>query len=219
MQHFKMLLFLLAILLVAGVDAQEGETPETFTDCELEATYKDRMTCHNRAMNNLIFKKLKENVASLQVAAGDTLKVNYDIKIDDSGTSTLTSLKATNAATKNIVQEIVDGLEAVTPFQNSKGNPVAVSYGASRVFKMNANGELELYDWRDEQGIAEEADVPFATIENVPVYPGCKGDDNAKLKKCMSDKVSAFVAKHFDMKMIEALNLPPKDIALPYNSK
>jgi protein TonB len=54
------------------------------------------------------------------------------------------------------------------------------------------------------------ADVPYAVIENVPVYPGCDGNTNAALKKCMSDKIAEFVNLHFNMKMIESLNLPPK---------
>lgn len=55
-----------------------------------------------------------------------------------------------------------------------------------------------------------KADVPFATIENVPIYPGCKGDDNIELKNCMSSKISEFVNHHFDMKKIEAKDLPAK---------
>jgi protein TonB len=54
-----------------------------------------------------------------------------------------------------------------------------------------------------------KGDVPFAVIENVPVYPDCTGN-NEELKKCMSTKISEFINIHFDMKKIEALNLPPK---------
>lgn len=53
-------------------------------------------------------------------------------------------------------------------------------------------------------------DVPFAVIEEVPVYPGCKGNDNIELKKCMSENISAYINKHFNMKRIAALDLPPK---------
>lgn len=55
-----------------------------------------------------------------------------------------------------------------------------------------------------------KGDVPFAAIENVPVYPGCKGSSNVELKDCMSTKIATFVSKHFDMKKIEAMDLPPK---------
>ncbi|WP_310991311.1 energy transducer TonB [Aequorivita marina] len=56
----------------------------------------------------------------------------------------------------------------------------------------------------------KRADVPFAVIENVPVYPGCTENTNEELKNCMSDKISAFVDLHFNMNKIAALNLPPK---------
>lgn len=53
-------------------------------------------------------------------------------------------------------------------------------------------------------------DVPYAVIENVPVYPGCKGEDNIELKNCMSTKIAEFINQHFDIKKIEAMDLPPK---------
>jgi len=43
-------------------------------------------------------------------------------------------------------------------------------------------------------------DIPFAVIERVPIYPGCTGDDNAMLKQCMSENISAFVNQNFNIK-------------------
>ncbi len=53
-----------------------------------------------------------------------------------------------------------------------------------------------------------EEDVPFALIENVPVFPGCTGT-NAQLKKCMSDKIVKHVSKNFDVDLAQELGLPP----------
>lgn len=54
----------------------------------------------------------------------------------------------------------------------------------------------------------DTSEVAFAIIENVPIYPGCKGQDNAKLKQCMSEKISTFVGLHFNLRVAEPLNLP-----------
>lgn len=54
-----------------------------------------------------------------------------------------------------------------------------------------------------------DGDIPFAIIEKVPVYPGCTQTTNVELKKCMSTKISEFINRHFDMKKIGSLNLPP----------
>ena len=60
-----------------------------------------------------------------------------------------------------------------------------------------------------EEALDEEiADVPFAVIENVPVYPGCeKKRSNAEKKKCMSEKVQKFVQKKFNTELAGDLGL------------
>jgi protein TonB len=55
----------------------------------------------------------------------------------------------------------------------------------------------------------EEADVPFAVIDNVPIYPGCDGAENEILKKCMVDKIGQLVSENFNMKLVESLQLKP----------
>ena len=49
-------------------------------------------------------------------------------------------------------------------------------------------------------------DVPFAVIENAPIFPGCKGN-KAKLKKCLQEKIIAHVGKNFDTNLANELGL------------
>lgn len=51
-------------------------------------------------------------------------------------------------------------------------------------------------------------DVPFAIIENVPVYPGCKGT-NAEKKKCMVDKIRKHVNRKYNTGLAGDLGLSP----------
>lgn len=54
----------------------------------------------------------------------------------------------------------------------------------------------------------EVEDVPFAVIENVPIYPGCENlKTNDERKKCMSEKISQFVNKNFDTDLGSELGL------------
>lgn len=55
----------------------------------------------------------------------------------------------------------------------------------------------------EEVEVAEEveeiADVPFAVIENVPIFPGCEDEQtNEARKACMSEKINDFVNDRFD---------------------
>lgn len=67
----------------------------------------------------------------------------------------------------------------------------------------------EIIEIEEIEEVEEEiADVPFAVIENVPVYPGCeKAGNNAAKKKCMSDKVMKFVQKKFNTDLANDLGL------------
>lgn len=46
--------------------------------------------------------------------------------------------------------------------------------------------------------VEEEVTVPFAIVEKVPIYPGCKGKTNAELRKCFEAKVIAHIKKNYE---------------------
>lgn len=54
----------------------------------------------------------------------------------------------------------------------------------------------------------EIEDVPFAIIENVPVYPGCEGTEE-ELKACLQGKISNYVNANFNAKLGKELSLDP----------
>ena len=54
--------------------------------------------------------------------------------------------------------------------------------------------EVEVVEEEEEIG-----DVPFAVIEDVPVFPGCENERNNQARKdCMSEKIQQFVNRRFD---------------------
>ncbi|MFG6687521.1 energy transducer TonB [Mariniflexile sp. HNIBRBA6329] len=46
--------------------------------------------------------------------------------------------------------------------------------------------------------IEEDVDVPFAVIEDVPVFPGCEGLSKSKTKECFQKKIQEHVIKNFN---------------------
>ena len=54
----------------------------------------------------------------------------------------------------------------------------------------------------------EIGDVPFAVIEDVPIFPGCENQKNNDARKaCMSDKIQDFVNRKFDTSLGSDLGL------------
>ncbi len=66
--------------------------------------------------------------------------------------------------------------------------------------------EDEIEEVEEEEEVVE--DVPFSVIENVPVYPGCKGN-NTQLKKCMQEKITKHVNRKFNVDLAQDLSLTP----------
>tara|TARA_R110002049_G_scaffold293731_2_gene478993 strand:- start:39225 stop:39947 length:723 start_codon:yes stop_codon:yes gene_type:complete len=56
--------------------------------------------------------------------------------------------------------------------------------------------------------VEEDIEVPFAVIENVPVFPGCEKEKTNDAKKaCMSEEITKFVGKKFNTELASELGL------------
>ena len=67
---------------------------------------------------------------------------------------------------------------------------------------------VEVEEVEEIEEVEEDIEVPFAVIENVPVFPGCESKkSNDARKKCMSEKISKFVNKKFNTDLAQDLGL------------
>ncbi|MDY7394586.1 energy transducer TonB [Aureibaculum sp. 2210JD6-5] len=64
----------------------------------------------------------------------------------------------------------------------------------------------EIVEVVEEEVVAE--DVPFAIIEDAPIFPGCKGS-KAELKACLQKSIEKHVARKFDVNLASELGLDP----------
>ena len=71
------------------------------------------------------------------------------------------------------------------------------------------NQEIAEIEEIEEVIIEEEiVNVPFAVIENVPIFPGCENlSNNQERKQCMSTKVQEFVQRKFNSDLAGELGL------------
>jgi len=66
--------------------------------------------------------------------------------------------------------------------------------------------EVEIIEVEEEEEVME--DVPFAIIEDVPVYPGCKGSKE-KLRACLQANITKHVNRKFNSELASDLGLSP----------
>ena len=64
----------------------------------------------------------------------------------------------------------------------------------------------DIVEAEEEEELVE--DVPFAIIEEVPIFPGCKGTKSQK-KACLNKKLQKHVQRYFDAELANELGLAP----------
>jgi periplasmic protein TonB len=62
----------------------------------------------------------------------------------------------------------------------------------------------DIVEVEEEEEVIE--DIPFLLIQDVPVFPGCEGN-NEELKKCFSQKIQLFFSKKFNIGLSSELGL------------
>lgn len=79
------------------------------------------------------------------------------------------------------------------------------------IIESTETSQDEIIEIEEVADIGEEEiieDVPFASIQEVPIYPGCeKFKTNEERKQCMSSKIQDFVNKKFDTSLGNELGL------------
>lgn len=80
------------------------------------------------------------------------------------------------------------------------------------VIETTETDETEAVEVEEIQEVEEEEevieDVPFSVIEEVPVFPGCKGS-KAEKKKCLNKKLQKIIQRNFDTELANELGLNP----------
>ncbi|WP_424493103.1 energy transducer TonB [Salinimicrobium sp. GXAS 041] len=79
------------------------------------------------------------------------------------------------------------------------------------IIESTETNQEEIVEVEEVQEVEEEeeiGDVPFAVIEDVPIFPGCEGERNNEARKnCMSEKIQQFVNRRFDTDLGSELGL------------
>ena len=112
-------------------------------------------------------------------------------------------VKVKNLNEKGRMKEVLD------EFMNSDYKTLKITDGTSglEITKNEAQGypDMKMIGKPTTKSASTTADysggdVPFAVIDEVPVYPGCEGlSSNEERKACMTEKITAFVNENFDV--------------------
>ncbi|PIA78541.1 hypothetical protein BFR04_03125 [Gaetbulibacter sp. 4G1] len=166
-----------------------------FPGCE-NITKEEQKKC----ISNNIAKHVNQNFnidLANKLSLTGKQRINVIFKINKEGNVTGIRSRAPHPDLEAEAIRVINTLPKMIPGKH-KGKNVVVPYSLPIIFQIADKIEEKASDVIP----LDEVEVPFAVIENVPVYPGCEDlASNIEKKKCMSDNISEFVAKNFNTKI------------------
>ncbi|NVK52959.1 MAG: energy transducer TonB [Flavobacteriaceae bacterium] len=112
--------------------------------------------------------------------------------INDKGEVIDVKVKAPNSTLKDYTYDVIKNIPE-SSLLLADGKPLKVKYTLPITLNVN-NTETT------------QNDVPYAIIEEVPVFPGCSGTRRQKVD-CLNQKIRSFTVKNFNKELTKTLNL------------
>ena len=176
------------------------------TEEELKKCLQDGITNHvNKNFNTTLANELKLEPG--------VQRIYVMFKIDKDGNISDIQSRAPHKSLEDEAIRVVSLLPKMIPGKH-KDNYVNVKYALPIAFKVDGKvtkDEFPKYTKkRIDSLIAEniDVDVPFALLNNVPVFPGCEGTEE-ELKACIQENITNHVAKNFNSALAKTLGLKP----------
>ena len=134
-------------------------------------------------------------------------RITSAFTIDKNGDIINIRVRGTHPQLEEEAIRVINLLPKMEPGRQN-GKAVSVSYLLPIIFKVQSDS-LTQSEKKPILNVVDgnNVEVSFSTVENVPVFPGCEKGNNAKRRKCMSEKISKFVQKRFNTKLARNLGL------------
>jgi len=172
----------------------------TFPGCE-GLSNKDLKKCLTESVTNHIVENFNTDIADKLLLIGKQ-RIHVIFKIDTNGNTTGVKVKAQYPAFELEAKRVINTLPKMLPGKH-KGKNVTVPYSLPIIFQINGNKESK----ETELIPLNEVEVPFAVIEQPPIFPGCENLTKAEQKKCISDRISKHVQRNFNTDLASDLGL------------
>ena len=182
------------------------EVPE-FPGCT--GTRKEKSDCLNMSLKKHVAKNFDIELASKLGLSPGKKKIWIIFRIDKKGFVTDVNARAPHPKLKAEAIRVINTIPRMNPGKQ-KGRAVGMKYTLPISFNIAGgtnNNTIALKEMEIlKNDIKADTDVPFAVIEEVPVYPGCVGT-RAQKAACLNRMIQKSIVKSFNLGLVKNLGL------------
>lgn len=194
----KNIVLIIALVLSASTFSQEQRKYAILPECE---NAEDPKLCLEQKLQKDITSFFSPSITNRFIAKAKTtffvISVSFysdkNGKVDPNGLSVMSSFKELNETTRRHILDLPLFLVKI----DENGNRHSTHHGFNLVYKIDkTKNEIVIPTPSELEDI--DVDIPFALIEDVPVFPGCENvDDELQKRKCFQQKIQRHIAEHF----------------------
>ncbi|WP_223551852.1 M56 family metallopeptidase [Aestuariivivens sp. NBU2969] len=182
-----------------------------FPECE-NLSKEEQKACVTNGIANHVNRNFNTALA-MQLGLTGRQRIDVIFKIDTEGHVTGIRSKAPHPKLEEEAIRVIKTLPQMTPGKQ-KGKAVIVPYSLPIIFQVQDQSVADetvviAYGQTPSKNeSSEDIEVPFAVIEDVPIFPGCENlVTNVEKRQCMSEKIQEFVARKFNTELANDLGL------------
>ncbi|RXJ43776.1 M56 family metallopeptidase [Gelidibacter gilvus] len=176
-----------------------------YTDGKVASSNQADKQSSSYKMSQFVTKNFNTSIAKEQNLTGKQ-RIHVIFKIDANGKITDVQAKAPQAALETEIKRVINAMPD-NLLGKQKEKDVSVSYSLPVLFVVPGD-TLETDQNKSIDAQEENIEVPYAVVDEVPVFPSCESlESNKDRKQCTSDKVSQFVNKNFNTNLAKELGL------------
>ncbi|WP_405410749.1 TonB family protein [Maribacter sp. Asnod1-A12] len=157
-----------------------------FPGCE---DAEDKRACFNEKIQQHIGKHF--NYPQEAQDANIEGRVSVMFNINSEGIIENIKLRGPDKLLEDEVERIIKRLPKMTPGKND-GVAVNVPFSIPVQFKLDDGDDSDV----EEERYLNEGDIPFAVVDEVPIFPGCEEADDKRA--CFNEKMQQHIGKHFN---------------------
>ncbi|MGC1632570.1 MAG: energy transducer TonB, partial [Gelidibacter sp.] len=193
-------------------EAQDIEVPfatidevPLFEGCESSGSKDADKDCTSRKVAEFVNKNYNTNLAT-ELGLTGRQRINVIFKIGKDGKVKDVLSRAPHPGLEAEAIRVIKSMPDFTPGKQ-KGEAVTVPYSLPILFQVS--DDVSSTNRKETDNVEEEnIEVPYAVVEEVPLFPSCDVlDSNEERKNCTSKKISEFVNKNFNTDLVKELGL------------
>jgi beta-lactamase regulating signal transducer with metallopeptidase domain len=183
--------------------AKIDEVP-VFPGCENIQDNKAQRNCLSKKIQVFVSKEYNIDLAQDLGLTPGKKRIFVRFIIDENGDISAVKARAPHKLLQVEAERVVKSLPKMIPGKHKNKN-VAVKYTLPIVFLIEGDPKVYEVDKPKHKKSSISEAIPFAIIDQIPVYPGCENADDQK--QCLSEKVQEHVAKNFNKDLMQKIGL------------